>query len=262
MLMATMKPWKAHGGRTLFAGAAAAVVLGSAAFPAAAADEPTTDQLMADCASGTGKCTFNNPVVKKAYLGDYHQVSDTLYNCSTSPATQGLSWSDSVGSSDSLEVSITSGGKIAGIVDLSVTAKYGHTWSTEHSDGGNLGMTVQPGEVGWISRAQVMHQVDGRWQTHYDNPHWGHYYWFWDDTITSPAPNDTDGVKSAVVVKTRPMTADEKASCGARNAKVFTSATKVEVPHQKAPGSGTGKSTPIPGDNGTAAVNEEKKEGK
>ncbi|WP_228772970.1 hypothetical protein [Streptomyces eurocidicus] len=247
--------------RILLTGVAAAVMVGAAALPAAAADEPTEQQLMADCASGTGKCTFNNPVVDKAYLGNYHQVSDSLYNCSTSDATQGLNWSDSVGSSDTFEVSVTAGGKIAGIVDTSVTAKYGHTWQVQHSDGGSLGMTVKPGEVGWISRAQAMRQVSGRWQTHYDNPHWGHYYWFWDDTITSPAPNDTDGVKNAVVVKTRPMTADEKASCASRNAKVFTSTTKVEKTAPEAPRHGHGNSGPVAGDNGTPAVNEEKKAG-
>lgn len=235
-------------------GAVMAVSAGAGALPAAAADEPTEKQLMADCASGVGKCTFNNPEVKKAYLGNYHQVSDTLYNCSTSDATQSLNWSDSVGSTDSAEFSITSGGKIAGIVDLSVTAKYGHTWKTDHTDGGSMGMTVKPGEVGWISRAQVMHEVSGRWQTHYDDPHWGHYYWYWDDTISSPAPNDTDGVKSAVVVKSRPMTAEEKASCTARNAHVFTSATKVEVPPpaQHGPAAGSAGSVPQPGDDGTA----------
>ncbi|GAA2148902.1 hypothetical protein GCM10009760_41500 [Kitasatospora kazusensis] len=201
--------------RMLAAGAAAALAMGIAAVPAAAADQPTTQQLMADCASGVGKCTFNDPVVRKAYLGNYRQVSHTLFNCSTSPAVQGMDWSDSVGSSDTLEVSVTVGGKIAGIVDASVTATYGHTWEASHSEGGSLSMTVQPGEVGWISRAQVMHQVSGTWQTHYDNPHWGHYYWYWKDTVTSPAPSGTDGVGNSVVVKSRPMTAAEKESCTA-----------------------------------------------
>ncbi|GAA0420836.1 hypothetical protein [Streptomyces luteireticuli] len=246
------------GGRVLLVGAAASVALGAAALPASAASEPTVKELMADCASGTGKCTFNDPQVDKAYLGNYHQVSDTLYNCSTSDATQGLNWSDKVGSSDTAEFSITTGGKIAGIVDLSVTAKYGHTWTTEHSDGGSMGMTIKPGEVGWISRAQVMRQVTGTWQTHYDDPHWGHYYWFWKDTITSPAPNDTDGVKSVVVMKTRPMTAEEKASCGAHNGKTFLSKTKVEVPKaDNAPRKGT-PDKPTPGDDGKPPAREEK----
>ncbi|GAA2935756.1 hypothetical protein GCM10020221_34410 [Streptomyces thioluteus] len=249
-------------GRALLVGAAAAVALGAAALPASADSEPTLAELMADCASGVGKCTFNDPEVGKAYLGNYHQVSDTLYNCSTSDATQGLNWSDKVGSTDSLEVSITAGGKIAGIVDLSVTAKYGHSWTTEHSDGGSMGMTIKSGEVGWISRAQVMRPVTGMWQTHYNDPHWGHYYWYFPypdgDTVVSPAPNDTDGVKNAVVVKTRPMTDAEKASCGAHNGKTFLSKTKVEVPKaDNAPRKGTpGK--PTPGDDGKPPAREEK----
>ncbi|WP_369355284.1 hypothetical protein [Streptomyces sp. cg2] len=234
-----------------------ALVLGSLSFAIAAAgsvtafasSEPTVKQLMADCASGTGKCTFNDPVVKAAYLGNYHQVSNTLYNCSTSPATQSMDWSDSVGSTDTVDASITAGGKIAGIVDLSVTMKYGHSWSTEHREGGSLGMTVRPGEVGWISRAQAMRQVFGTWQTHYDDPHWGHYYWFWRDSITSPAPNGTDGVTNAVVVKTRAMTDQEKKSCDAHGKQTFTSGVRVEKTalDRRAPTA----ETPQPGDGRT-----------
>ncbi|MEU5425028.1 hypothetical protein AB0H73_05395 [Streptomyces olivoreticuli] len=245
-------------GRVLLVAAAAATAIGATTLPASAADGPTVADVMASCASGddVSSCNFTNPEIQKAYLGNFHQVSDTLYNCSTSDATQGLSWSDKVGTTDSAEVSITAGGKIAGLVDLSVTAKYGHSWTTEHSDGGNMGMTVKPGEVGWISRAQVMQEVKGRWDLWYKHTHWGHYNWYWDDTVTSPAPNDTDGVKSAVVIKTRPMTDSEKASCSAQNGKVFLSPTKVEVPKQdKAPHDAPGK--PTPGTNDTPPAQEE-----
>ncbi|WP_411575161.1 hypothetical protein [Streptomyces fradiae] len=195
-----------------------------AASPAAAADHPTRQELTADCTSGLGKCTFNNPVLGEAYLGEFRQVSDSLYNCSSSDATRTMSWSDSVGSTDSVGVSVTTGGKIAGIVDLSVTATYGHTWSSTHTEGNSLNMTVKPGEVGWISRAQVMQKVSGTWQTHYDSRKWGHYYWFWQDTITGPAKNGTDGKNNVVVVKTRKMTEAEGRSCGAQgfSGKAFT----------------------------------------
>ncbi|GAB2729449.1 hypothetical protein [Kitasatospora kifunensis] len=237
------------GARLTALGVAATAALSLATLPAAASSDPTVEQLMADCASGTGKCTFNDPVVDRAYLGDYRQVSDTLYNCSSSPASQGLGWSDTVGSSDSLDVSVTAGGKIAGIVEASVTAKYGHTRTTSHSDSGSLGMTVQPGEVGWISRAQAMQQVSGKWQTHYDNPHWGHYYWFWKDTVTSPTANGTDGVSNAVVVKSRAMTPDEKASCTGANAQLVRGPNLHQNEPTNHPGTpGPHDSTPQPGD--------------
>ncbi|MCW7943472.1 hypothetical protein AAW14_15850 [Streptomyces hygroscopicus] len=209
-------------GRALLALAAAIVSLGALATPATADDGPTRAQITSDCASGEGKCTFNEPVLGQAYLGAFHKVSDVLHNCSTSAATQTMTWSDTVGSTDSAGVSVTAGGKIAGIIDLSVTATYNHTWSSSHSESSSLTMTVQPGEVGWISRAQVMQTVSGTWQTHYDSRKWGHYYWYVPDTVTGPAPSGTDGANNAVVVSTRKMTGAEKASCSADSRKGST----------------------------------------
>lgn len=194
------------------------------AMPAAAADDgPAREQLIADCASGEGKCSFNEPTLGKAYLGDFRQVSNSLYNCSTSDATQSMGWADTVGSTDSAGVSVTAGGKIAGLIDLSVTATYNHTWSSSHTENSSLNMTVKPGEVGWISRAQVMQTVSGTWQTHYDSPKWGHYFWFVPDKVTGPAANGTDGQSNAVTVKTRKMTTAEKKSCstGAKKGRAF-----------------------------------------
>ncbi|GHE03197.1 hypothetical protein [Streptomyces alanosinicus] len=208
-----------HGGRMLALTAAALGMVAAIAAPASADDQPTRARLIADCDSGEGKCTFNDPKLGQAFLGDFHRVSDSLYNCSTSAATQSMTWSDTVGSTDSAGVSVTAGGKIAGIIDLSVTATYSHTWSSSHSETSSVNMTVKPGEVGWISRAQVMQTVSGTWQTHYDDPKWGHYFWFVPDVITGPAPNGTDGRSNAVVVKSRKMTAKEKRSCSSRSGK-------------------------------------------
>ncbi|UKY54487.1 hypothetical protein [Streptomyces inhibens] len=199
--------------------AASLGLVAAMAMPAAADDEPTREQLISDCASGEGKCTFNEPTLGKAYLGDFRQVSNSLYNCSTSDATQSMGWTDTVGSTDSAGVSVTAGGKIAGLIDLSVTATYSHTWSSSHTENSSLNMTVKPGEVGWISRAQVMQTVSGTWQTHYDSPKWGHYFWFVPDTVTGPATNGTDGQSNAVTVKSRKMTAAEKASCSSETKK-------------------------------------------
>ncbi|MCF3144482.1 hypothetical protein [Streptomyces platensis] len=202
-----------HGSRLMALSTVSLGLVAAMTMPAAAEDQPTRDQLIADCSSGEGKCSFNEPTLGKAYLGDFRQVSNSLYNCSTSDATQSMGWADTVGSTDSAGVSVTVGGKIADLIDLSVTATYSHTWSSSHTENSSLNMTVKPGEVGWISRAQVMQTVTGTWQTHYDSPKWGHYYWFVPDTVTGPAPNGTDGQSNAVTVKTRKMTAAEKSSC-------------------------------------------------
>ncbi|MEX2969845.1 hypothetical protein [Streptomyces sp. C184] len=213
-----------RGGRLMALTTASLGLVAAMAMPAAAADDgPAREQLIADCASGEGKCSFNEPTLGKAYLGDFRQVSNSLYNCSTSDATQSMGWADTVGSTDSAGVSVTAGGKIAGLIDLSVTATYNHTWSSSHTENSSLNMTVKPGEVGWISRAQVMQTVSGTWQTHYDSPKWGHYFWFVPDKVTGPAANGTDGQSNAVTVKTRKMTTAEKKSCsaGAKKGRAF-----------------------------------------
>ncbi|MGV9500958.1 hypothetical protein ACWDQ0_22000 [Streptomyces sp. NPDC003642] len=213
-----------YGGRAAALTAAALGTILAAAVPATAGEQPTAQQILADCASGEGKCTFNSPQLGEAYLGEPRQVSDLLYNCTDSPASQSMSWADTVGSSHSVGGSVTVGGGIEGIVTASVTATYNYTWQSSRTETSSFTVTVKPGEVGWISRSQVMQQISGTWQTHYDDRKWDHYYWFVPDVITGPAPNGTDGKHNAVVVKSRPMTADEKKLCstGSTRDEVFT----------------------------------------
>ncbi|MEU6083160.1 hypothetical protein [Streptomyces sp. NPDC047108] len=207
-----------YGGRSVALAAAALGLVAATPLPASADEGPTREQILADCESGEGKCSFNEPVLGEAYLGDFRPVSDSLYNCTSSDATQSMTWSDTVSSTDSAGATVTVGGTIAKLINVSVSATYNHTWTETHTETSAVNMTVQPGEVGWISRAQVMQKVSGTWQTHYDDPKWDHYYWFVDDTITGPAPNGTDGQKNAVVVKSRKMTASEKKSCDSASA--------------------------------------------
>src|SRR5690606_6964757 len=219
-----------HGGRAMALTAAVLGTVAATAVPAAADDDqPTKEQILADCASGEGQCTFNDPKIGEAFLGEARQVSDLLYNCSSSPASQTLSWADTVGSSHSVGGSVTVSGGLEGIISASLTATYNYTWQSSHTETSSATVTVAPGEVGWISRAQVMQRISGTWQTHYEDRKWDHYYWFVDDVITSPAPNGTDGKRSAVMVKSRKMTAVEKKACSAEKAasgdRVFTRAS-------------------------------------
>ncbi|WP_432015303.1 hypothetical protein [Streptomyces cucumeris] len=216
-----LRHMRRNAGRMLVISLATCGLATAGTVVASAADEPTREQLLADCESGEGKCTFNSPQMGEPYLGNFQQVSDTLYNCSTSDSTKKLSWTQKVGSTDSIGVSITVGAKIMDIVDLSVTTTYGHTWTRESTESDEQNVTAKPGEVAWISRAQLMRDVSGEWQTHYDSPKWGHYYWFVPDTITSPAENGTGGKNSSVVVRSRPMTEAEKTSCEGNGKAVF-----------------------------------------
>ncbi|WP_237291558.1 hypothetical protein [Streptomyces sp. Sge12] len=55
-----------HAARALTMTVAACAVAAATVLPAAASDQPTRQQLMADCASGAGKCTFNAPRLGEA----------------------------------------------------------------------------------------------------------------------------------------------------------------------------------------------------
>ncbi|MFJ1560922.1 hypothetical protein [Streptomyces mirabilis] len=196
-------------------------------LPAAADDAPTFNQiswmtphtLLADCDSGVGKCTFNDPQVSLAYLGDFHTVSGMLYNCSSSPATQGISWADTVGAQDAAGGTIST--SVLSIIGIRVEAAYSHVWLTEHTETSTTNVTVQPGEVGWVERAQVMQDVTGTLQTHYDEPRYGHYYWFLTETASAPAPNGTDDTYNGVVAHSRAMTDEERAALCSSRTDVF-----------------------------------------
>ncbi|MFD9225942.1 hypothetical protein ACFWDI_39390 [Streptomyces sp. NPDC060064] len=210
-----------YGGWLLALSATALGLVTATAMPASANHDvpwqpkPSAQDLLNDCSSGVGKCTFNDPVIKEAYLSNFHQVSDTIYNCSaTRDSTQSKAWADMTGSMDQVGVTITEKVELLEIVEISVQQSYSHTWINQHTETGTTTLTVGPGEVGWINRAQVMQKVTGTWQTHYDDPHWGHYFWeVTGAAVISPAANGTDGKHNTVVTKTRPMTTSEKLSC-------------------------------------------------
>ncbi|NBH04623.1 hypothetical protein [Amycolatopsis sp. SID8362] len=106
------------------------------------------------------KCSYGSPVKGEAYLTDYKQVSDSLWNCSADQtSTKRIRWDDTVKSSVSIGGSLTlsqSAGAVFASVTASVKASYSHTWEEAYSTGSDAAITVKPGYVGWISRAQVL----------------------------------------------------------------------------------------------------------
>ncbi|MGW4757704.1 hypothetical protein [Streptomyces chartreusis] len=192
-------------------------------LPATADDDvPTFNQIspmtpqaiLDDCESGVGKCTFNDPQYSEPYLGDFHVVSDLAYNCSSSPSSQGVMWADTVGTQDTAGGSISASAGILGIITTSVEATYSHTWLTQQTVTDKTDVTIQPGEVGWVERAQWMQDVTGTLQTHYDEPRYGHYYWYLTETVTAPVPKGPgDMDKNRVITQSRPMTDEELAAC-------------------------------------------------
>jgi hypothetical protein len=89
----------------------------------------TLKQLCAVDADAT--CTFT-PTSETTVDGPQHQVGDAFTNASSLEAHYTLAEKDTVGISDSVEISASVGAKLFDLVDTSITATYSHGWITSH----------------------------------------------------------------------------------------------------------------------------------
>jgi hypothetical protein len=76
-------------------------------------------------------CTFT-PTSETTVDGPQHQVGDAFTNASSLEAHYTLAEKDTVGISDSVEISASVGAKLFDLVDTSITATYRHGWITSH----------------------------------------------------------------------------------------------------------------------------------
>ena len=100
------------------------------------------------------QCTFT-PTSETQVDGPEH-VLVTEENNGQSPAVLTASKGDTVSSSNSLEIDGTVGVNVLGIVNASVTAKYGHTWGESHTFTTGVSNTVPAGYYGEITAIAPM----------------------------------------------------------------------------------------------------------
>jgi hypothetical protein len=201
----------------------AAIAPGSAsATPSVGSGWSTPDEIRKGCAIGTDVYCDWKSRTKEAVLGPHKQVTKTMYNCSSSPATQAFSWTDTTGTTTTIGVKIGIG--IDSIIKADFEAHFEQSWMNEHSESETDQLTVPENSVGWIEHAQVMRKVSGTWNT-FDqdsSPYPGGWKKVYaDDVITAPAPEGEDGKHRAVLMKSRAMTDDEKKECGNHRDRVF-----------------------------------------
>ena len=99
-------------------------------------------------------CAFT-PTGETQVDGPEH-VLVTEENNGTSPAVLSATKGDTVSETNSVEVDGTVGVNILDIVNLSVTAKYGHTWTESHTYGTGVSNTVPAGYYGEITAIAPM----------------------------------------------------------------------------------------------------------
>lgn len=113
----------------------------------AQAQAATLKQFCADNPNAT--CTFT-PTSETHVAGPEHVLVAQINN-GTDPGTISVNKGDTIASSDSLDIAATLGTNFAGIVDASVTASYGHTWSESHEFDVSASHPVPAGYYGEIT---------------------------------------------------------------------------------------------------------------
>jgi hypothetical protein len=208
--------------RTLAVGlfaASAAIAISVGATGAAWADDtpPTSMELLDECNKSTDLCVFHPNGGPELYVGDAHQVGDTLFNCGPGQATKEVTWIDATGETDSVSLSFivaTEGGGADGWVGAFKTEfeiTYGHKWGTTESTNRTTPVAVEAGDKGWLVRATPMQRISGTYELHFGSRFHGHYIWYVPFTVEGAAPEG--GSVDVVAQHTAPMTDDEKRQC-------------------------------------------------
>jgi hypothetical protein len=104
-----------------------------------------------------------------------HPVGDALINDTDDVLKRTVTIADTVVSSDSVEVGVQAGGKIAGLLNAEVSAKYGHEWTQEHT----FGQADAPLQVDcpahhkcWIEAVAPMYRDTGNFTITLGNTTW------------------------------------------------------------------------------------------
>ena len=130
------------------------------------------------CDKSGAKCTFT-PTSKhdkdedgNELLGPEHPFGRGIANRTTINQVAHFSETDTVGTTDSLEISATVKATIMGAVETSLTSTYGHTWSTTHGFTQSYDLTIAPGHVGWLTVSEPIIRVTGDIKIKIGNTTW------------------------------------------------------------------------------------------
>ncbi len=160
----------------------------------------TLNQLCAEDNSAT--CTFT-PTSETHVDTPTHQVGGSVANDTDNvEVDQAITISDTVGGSNSVGVDVKVGGKIAGVVDVSVTGHYSHEWTYSHTFTQTIHTNVPAHTKVWIDATQPMLRDTGNFAFTLGNTTWNLYGVYFD----SPDPNGNSGY----VIKSAPLTSKER----------------------------------------------------
>lgn len=95
--------------------------------------------------------TVTPPPPPRATQTQAHVVGNAVANCGEDEVDTQISAEDKVGQTNSIEISSKTEFNVFEIAKESITLKYGHEWTTEHTFTQDVAIKVRPGHMGWIS---------------------------------------------------------------------------------------------------------------
>lgn len=187
----------------------AALVMGGSvalaiASPAHAEDPPTNRELIEKCGEDTDLCEFRPSGSPEIIQNTTEPVGSPVFNCTDREQTSSVSWSETVGESNSVDLSMSA--TFGEIFKQSFEISYGYEWGESHTESQTTEVTAQPGEVAQVFYGAAMQVVEGTYEMHFEDAFKGHYIWYVPFEATGPADNQSDTVTQS----TRDMTDDER----------------------------------------------------
>lgn len=207
------RPWTFRPSRRAVTGLGTLIVAGavvSVVTVARADQNPTSMELLEKCGDGTDLCEFHVSGAPRVFFGPSEMASQTA-NCTDKDQTASLTWEKTSTSTNSLGVSLKVSWGPTKAFETGFKIAYQHEWISSTTDRDTTLITIPPGHLGQVYVAREMEEVSGKYEMHFGDRFYGHYYWYLPMRVTSPKANGED----AVIPKSTPMTDRERASfCG------------------------------------------------
>jgi hypothetical protein len=105
-------------------------------------------------------CSFT-PTRRVPVDSPTHGVGNALINPYDQEQETTVTISDTVGATDSLEIGVEAGAKLFDVVDFSVSAKYGHQWTSEHTFMQDISVTCPGHTKCWLTGDDPMWRDTG-----------------------------------------------------------------------------------------------------
>jgi hypothetical protein len=160
----------------------------------------TLKQLCND--NNQASCSFT-PKTRIPVDSPTHSVGHALINNTDEEQETRVTISDTVGATDSVEIEVDASVKIFKVVEVSVSAKYGHEWTTEHTFEQDVTVHCPAKSKCWITGDDPMWRDTGDYVLTLGNTTWYLRNVYFD----SPNPNG----QGAYEVNEQPLKAGEQA---------------------------------------------------